>query len=140
MTDPFKLQRFVDAQNPVFDEVRAELREGLKQGHWMWFVFPQLKGLGRTWMADHYGISSKAEAEAYLADPVLGPRLIECTRLVNLVEGRTPEEIFGGVDTLKFRSSMTLFAHVAGEGSPFAEALRKYFGGQPDPLTIERLG
>jgi uncharacterized protein (DUF1810 family) len=140
MADPFNLQRFVDAQNPVFDEVRAELREGSKQGHWMWFVFPQLKGLGRTWMADHYGISSKAEAEAYLDHPVLGPRLVECTLLVNLVEGRTPEEIFGGVDTLKLRSSMTLFAHVAGEDSPFADALRKYFGGQPDPLTIERLG
>jgi uncharacterized protein (DUF1810 family) len=140
VTDSFNLQRFVDAQNPVFDEVRTELREGFKQGHWMWFVFPQLKGLGRTWVADHYGISSKAEAEAYLGHPVLGPRLVECTRLVNLVGGRTPEEIFGGVDTLKFRSSMTLFARVAGDDSPFAEALRRYFGGQPDRLTIERLG
>ena len=140
MTDPFHLQRFVDAQNPVFDQALAELGEGLKQGHWMWFVFPQLKGLGRTWMADHYGISSKAEAAAYLAHPILGPRLMECTRLVNLVEGRTPEEIFGGVDTLKFRSSMTLFAHVAGDDSPFAEALRKYFGGRPDLVTVERLG
>jgi uncharacterized protein (DUF1810 family) len=140
VTDPFNLQRFVDAQNPVFDEVRAELREGSKQGHWMWFVFPQLKGLGRTWMADHYGISSRAEASAYLDHPTLGPRLLECTRLVNLVEGRRPEEIFGGVDTLKFRSSMTLFARVAGEDSPFADALRKYFGGQPDRVTIQRLG
>jgi uncharacterized protein (DUF1810 family) len=140
MNDPFNLQRFVDAQNPVLDEVRAELREGSKQGHWMWFVFPQLKGLGRTWMADHYGVSSKAEAEAYLDHPVLGPRLVECTRLVNLVEGRTAEEIFGGVDTLKFRSSMTLFERVAGDDSPFADALRKYFDGQPDRLTIERLG
>ena len=140
MTDPFDLQRFVDAQNPIFDEVRAELREGLKQTHWMWFVFPQLKGLGRTWMATNFGISSEAEAEAYLAHPILGPRLLECTRLVNVVDGRTPEEIFGGVDTLKFRSSMTLFARVAGDDSPFADALRKYFDGQPDPLTIERLG
>jgi uncharacterized protein (DUF1810 family) len=140
VTDPFNLDRFVDAQDPVFDEARAELREGWKQTHWMWFVFPQLKGLGRTWMANNFGISSKAEAEAYLAHPVLGPRLLECTRLVNLVQGRTPEEIFGGVDTLKFRSSMTLFAQIAGDDSPFADALRKYFGGQPDPLTIERLG
>jgi uncharacterized protein (DUF1810 family) len=90
-------------------------------------------------MANHYGISSKAEAEAYLAHPILGPRLLECTRLVNLVEGRSAEEIFGGVDTLKFRSSMTLFAHIAGKDSPFADALRKYFGGQPDRLTLERL-
>ena len=106
----------------------------------MWFVFPQLKGLGRTWMATNFGISSEAEAEAYLAHPILGPRLLECTRLVNVVDGRTPEEIFGGVDTLKFRSSMTLLARVAGDDSPFADALRKYFDGQPDPLTIERLG
>jgi uncharacterized protein (DUF1810 family) len=138
--DTFNLQRFVDAQNPVFNEVRAELREGSKQTHWMWFVFPQLRGLGRTWMANNFGISSEAEAEAYLAHPILGPRLLECTSLTNLVEGRSIEEIFGGVDTLKFRSSMTLFAHVAGDDSPFADALRKYFGGQPDPLTIERLG
>jgi uncharacterized protein (DUF1810 family) len=140
MADPFNLQRFVDAQNPVFDEVRAELGKGSKQTHRMWFVFPQLKGLGHTWMANHYGMSSEAEAQAYLAHPVLGPRLLECTRLVNLVQGRSAEEIFGGVDTLKFRSSMTLFARVAGDDSPFADALRKYFGGQPDPLTIERLG
>jgi uncharacterized protein (DUF1810 family) len=140
MSDPFDLNRFLDAQNPVFTEVRAELQLGCKAGHWMWFVFPQLKGLGHSWMAQKFGISSRAEAEAYLAHPVLGPRLIECTRLVNLVEGRSIQEIFGDVDTLKFRSSMTLFAQVAGDSGVFADALRKYFAGQADRLTLDRLG
>ena len=100
----------------------------------MWFVFPQLKGLGYSWMAHKFGISSLAEAEAYLAHPILGSRLIECTRLVNLIEGRSIEAIFGDVDTLKFRSSMTLFAQVAGDVSVFADALRKYFAGRADRL------
>ena len=139
MSDPFDLKRFVDAQAPVFDEVREELRRGSKQGHWMWFVFPQLKGLGHSAMAHRFGIASRAEAEAYLAHPVLGPRLIECARLVNLVEGRSIEAIFGDIDALKFRSSMTLFAQVAGDGSVFEDALRKYFAGQADRLTLERL-
>jgi uncharacterized protein (DUF1810 family) len=137
--DSFDLKRFLDAQNPVIEEVRAELERGSKEGHWMWFAFPQLKGLGYSWMAQKFGISSRAEAEAYLANPVLGSRLIECTRLVNLIEGRSIQEIFGDVDTLKFRSSMTLFAQVAGDGSVFAEALRKYFGGRSDRLTLDRL-
>jgi len=104
----------------------------------MWFVFPQLKGLGHSGMAQKFGISSQAEAAEYLAHPVLGPRLIECTRLVTLVEGRAIEEILGDIDTLKFRSSMTLFDQVSPD-SIFADALRKYFDGQPDRLTLDRL-
>jgi uncharacterized protein (DUF1810 family) len=139
MSDFLDLKRFLDAQNPVFEKVRAELRRGVKEGHWMWFVFPQIQGLGHSWMARKFGISSRAEAEAYLAHPILGSRLIECTGLVNLVEGRSMEQIFGDVDTMKFRSSMTLFAHVASDSGVFAEALHKYFSGQPDPLTLDRL-
>jgi len=119
--------------------VLSELRQGSKQGHWMWFIFPQLKGLGSSRMADKYGISSLAEAEAYLAHPVLGPRLVQCTRLVNSVEGPSIEQIFGSVDTLKFRSSMTLFAAVSRDASVFAEALCKYFAGRTDRLTLDRL-
>jgi uncharacterized protein (DUF1810 family) len=126
-SDPFDLQRFVDAQNPVYEQVCAELRSGLKTGHWIWFIFPQLRGLGRSYMAVKYGISSQQEAEAYLKHPVLGPRLKECTRLVNLVEGRSIDEIFGGIDTLKFRSSMTLFASAAPDKQIFKDALDKYF-------------
>jgi uncharacterized protein (DUF1810 family) len=139
MSDPFKLERFVEAQNPIFEQVLAELRRGRKESHWIWFVFPQLAGLGQSWMSRHYGISSRAEAEAYLAHPLLGPRLIECTRLVNLVEGRSIKGIFGDIDAVKFRSSMTLFAQVAGDGSVFAEALQKYYAGQADQLTLDRL-
>ena len=105
----------------------------------MWFVFPQVKGLGYSRLAYTFGIASRAEAEAYLAHPVLGARLIECTQLVNQLEGRSAEQIFGSIDALKFRSSMTLFAAVTGDGSVFADALRKYFDGQPDRLTIDRL-
>ncbi|HMF78257.1 MAG TPA: DUF1810 domain-containing protein [Bryobacteraceae bacterium] len=139
MNDPFNLERFVTAQNPVFEAVRAELQRGCKQGHWMWFIFPQLRGLGHSAMATRFGIASRAEAEAYIAHPILGPRLMECTELVNLVEGHTAKEIFGAVDALKFRSSMTLFAATAGDAAIFANALQKYFSGQPDRLTLERL-
>ena len=139
MSDPFDLNRFLEAQNPLFEEVQAELRRGCKVGHWMWFVFPQLKDLGSSQMAKKFGISSKAEAEAYLAHPILGARLTECTRLVNLVDGHSIEEIFGDVDAVKFRSSTTLFAHVAGDASVFTDALRKYFGGRPDQVTLDLL-
>ena len=139
MSDSFDLERFLGAQNPDFEDVLVELRRGCKKGHWMWFVFPQLKGLGHSRMADKFGISSRAEAAAYLAHPILGSRLIECTRLVNLVEGHSIEEIFGEIDTLKFRSSMTLFAEVTTDSSVFADALSKYFAGRPDRLTLERL-
>jgi uncharacterized protein (DUF1810 family) len=137
--DPYDLQRFVDAQNPVFEQARAELLEGRKQSHWMWFIFPQLRGLGHSPMAIKFAISSGDEAEAYLKHPVLGPRLRECTRLVNLVEGRSIKEIFGFPDDLKFRSSMTLFASVTSENQVFKDALQKYFAGDLDRLTAEQL-
>lgn len=139
MSDPFYLERFVSAQDPVFEHVRAELHSGRKGGHWMWFVFPQLRGLGSSSMASKFGISSRAEAEAYLAHPTLGPRLAACTGLVNQVEGRSIEQIFGNTDSLKFRSCMTLFAEVTSDNKIFVAALQKYFGGQADPLTVARL-
>ena len=139
MNDPFDLQRFVNAQNPMFEQVCSELRQGRKESHWMWFVFPQLQGLGHSWMADKFGISSRDEAEAYLGHSILGRRLKECTRLVNLVEGRSIDQIFGYPDNLKFRSSMTLFSCVEPDSDVFVTALQKYFGGQPDRVTLERL-
>jgi uncharacterized protein (DUF1810 family) len=139
MNDSFDLERFVDAQRSIFEKVQAELRRGRKDTHWMWFIFPQFKGLGSSGMAQKYGISSRAEAEAYLTHPVLGSRLIECTQLVTLVESRSIEEIFGDVDARKFRSSMTLFAQVAGDNRVFEDALDKYFAGRADRLTLERL-
>jgi uncharacterized protein (DUF1810 family) len=139
MNDAFDLQRFVNAQNPVFEQVCSELRRGRKEGHWMWFIFPQLEGLGHSWMASKFGISSRDEAEAYLKHSILGPRLKECTWLVNLVEGRSIEQIFGYPDNLKFRSSMTLFSSVESDNAVFVTALQKYFGGARDRLTLERL-
>jgi len=135
----FELERFVKAQDPVLEEALLELRRGRKQGHWMWFIFPQMKGLGSSAMAQQYAISSRAEAEAYLAHAILGPRLIECTQAVNAVEGRSAEEIFGHVDAMKFRSSMTLFRETA-VGGPFAHPLKKYFAGEPDARTLQLLG
>jgi uncharacterized protein (DUF1810 family) len=123
MTDPYNLQRFVDAQNPVFDEVRAELRAGRKHSNWMWFVFPQIAGLGISPMAARYAISSRAEAAAYLDHPLLGPRLRACARLATAVGGRTAGEIFGHPDDLKFHSSMTLFAHATPDNKVFADAI-----------------
>jgi uncharacterized protein (DUF1810 family) len=149
--DPFKLQRFVEAQKGVIARVCAELTAGRKESHWMWFVFPQLKGLGSSATARHYAIGSLDEARAYLAHPVLGPRLHECTELVNRIEGCTIEAIFGYPDHLKFRSCMTLFARAADaaarvsdagaahEAQTFREALQKYFAGEGDPLTLELL-
>jgi uncharacterized protein (DUF1810 family) len=134
----------VDAQDPVYQQVCTELRNGTKTGHWIWFIFPQLRGLGYSSMATKFGIASRQEAEAYLKHPVLGPRLEECTRLVNLVEGRSITQILGAIDAMKFRSSMTLFAsaapnHQIFKDRIFSDALQKYFGGDPDPLTIDRL-
>jgi len=137
--DPFNLQRFVDAQNKVIDDVRAELRSGRKTSHWIWFVFPQIEGLGASPMAAFYAIASLAEAEAFLIHPVLGARLRECAGLVNAVEGRTLKEIFGDPDAMKFRSSMTLFDLVATEDKVFNLALQKYCGGKGDPATLMRL-
>lgn len=138
MTDPFDLDRFVQAQNPVFGAVQAELARGRKQTHWMWFVFPQVAGLGFSAMSQRYAIGSRAEAEAYLAHPLLGPRLIECTRLVLAVDGRTINAILGAPDDSKFRSSMTLFGAVSDE-AVFDEALAKYFAGERDDATLEIL-
>ena len=147
MSDRYDLERFVDAQAPVYAQVCAELKQGRKRSHWMWFVFPQIKGLGSSPMAMRFAISSLEEAKAYLEHPVLGLRLRECSLMVTEVKGRTVEEIFGYPDDLKFRSSMTLFAEVAArsaeaEGSSesvFHEALEKYFGGKKDKGTLERL-
>jgi uncharacterized protein (DUF1810 family) len=139
MDDPYDLERFVDAQNQVIEQVLSELRNGRKTSHWMWFVFPQLAGLGHSSMARQFGISSKAEAEAYLSHLVLGPRLRECTRLVTSVEGRSINQILGSPDDLKFRSSMTLFAHASSDNALFKDALQKYFDGHFDPLTIKLL-
>jgi uncharacterized protein (DUF1810 family) len=139
MKDVYNLQRFVDAQAGVFESACAELRRGRKTGHWMWFIFPQLRGLGSSSMAEYYGITSLAEAKSYLDDPVLGERVIECSRLVTLIEGRTLREIFGSPDDMKFKSSMTLFAHAAPENSIFIEAINIFCGGRFDPLTLDRL-
>src|SRR5580692_3726230 len=139
MHDPHNLQRFVEAQTPVFEQVCAELRAGCKTGHWMWFVFPQISGLGHSEMARRYAIASRAEAQAYLAHPILGPNLRACTRLVNLVQERSAREIFGSPDDLKFRSSMTLFASATADNQIFKDALQKYFGGELDGLTLEKL-
>jgi uncharacterized protein (DUF1810 family) len=139
MNDPYSLQRFVEAQDPVYEEVCSELRSGRKTSHWMWFVFPQIAGLGHSFMAQEYAISSLDEAKAYLRHPVLRPRLTECTELVMRVEGKTIRQIFGSPDDLKFRSSMTLFAAASPDIAIFQQALNKYFGGEPDRLTLARL-
>jgi uncharacterized protein (DUF1810 family) len=137
--DPYDLQRFVDAQDPVLDRVRAELGRGRKMSHWMWFVFPQLAGLGSSPTAREYAISSLDEARAYLGHPVLGPRLVECAELVAAIEGRSAAQVFGYPDDVKLRSSMTLFAHAAPDTPVFAEVLDRFFDGEPDPGTLERL-
>ncbi len=139
MSDVFDFSRFVQAQEPVIAQVRDELREGAKRSHWMWFVFPQLAGLGRSATARHYALRSLSEAAAYLEHPVLGPRLVECAALANDVAGRSAFEVFGSPDDLKFRSSMTLFARVQPGAPVFQQALDTYFDGAPDPLTAERL-
>jgi uncharacterized protein (DUF1810 family) len=123
----------------VIERVLAELRAGRKTSHWMWFVFPQIQGLGHSPTAQHFAIASRAEAGIYLQHAILGPRLRECTRLVNETAGRSIEEIFGYPDYLKFRSSMTLFAHATADNQVFVDALSKYFGGEYDPLTLDRL-
>jgi uncharacterized protein (DUF1810 family) len=137
--DQFDLRRFVDAQDRVYDTVLAELRAGAKRSHWIWFVFPQLRGLGRSATAQHYGISSLREARAYLAHPVLGPRLHECTGLVAAIDGRSVDEIFGWPDNLKVRSSMTLFAHATDDSAGFRAVLDKFYDGEEDPATVELL-
>ncbi|EKS35681.1 DUF1810 domain-containing protein [Afipia clevelandensis] len=139
MGDPFDLQRFVNAQDGVYPRVVAELRAGRKQSHWMWFIFPQIEGLGFSTMAQRYAIASRAEAVAYLGHQVLGPRLRECTELVNAITGGDIHAILGSPDDMKFRSSMTLFANVTPDNADFLAALDKYYGGAFDAATLARL-
>ena len=135
----FDLQRFVDAQNPVYKRVCSELRAGQKQSCWMWFIFPQVKGLGRSPTAQTFAISSRQEAEAYAQHAVLGARLRECTQLVNALANRTVSQIFGFPDDLKFHSCMTLFAQAASDNQLFLDALKKFFAGKQDQQTLDRL-
>lgn len=137
--DSYDLERFVEAQSRAWEQVRSELRQGSKRGHWMWFIFPQMRGLGMSETSRFYGIGSREEAVDYLKDPELGPRLVECTRLVLAVKSRTAEQIFGEVDALKFHSSMTLFAEVSLRETAFAEAIEKFFDGGRDSATLELL-
>lgn len=136
---PFNLERFIAAQQPIYADVVSELRAGRKRSHWMWFIFPQLKGLGMSETARYYGLDGLDEATAYLAHAVLGQRLRECTAIVNVLHVVTALDIFGTTDTLKFRSSMTLFELVAGAGSEFSRALEQYFDGQRDERTLALL-
>jgi len=133
------LQRFVEAQDRVYESVCNELALGEKTSHWMWFIFPQLKGLGRSPIAKYYGIDSAAEALAFWQHPVLGRRLLDCTRLVLAQRNTTAHDIFGSPDDLKFKSCMTLFAQVAPQEPVFGEALARFFGGQPDQATLRLL-
>lgn len=139
MSGSFDLQRFAEAQEPVYAQVCAELRAGQKQSHWMWFVFPQLRGLGHSAMAERFAISGMEEARLYLTHPVLGARLRECVRQVLEIRGKSVEEIFGYPDHLKFRSSMTLFAQAAPEEDIFRRALERFFGGEADEKTLALL-
>lgn len=138
-SDPFELVRFVEAQDDVIDEVRAELSAGRKASHWMWYVFPQIAGLGSSIMAQGYAIRGRREAQAYLGHPVLGPRLRELTALVTSIQGKTAHDIFGSPDDLKFRSCVTLFAAIAPREAVFRQALDRFFDGQDDQKTLELL-
>jgi uncharacterized protein (DUF1810 family) len=136
MKDPYNLQRFVEAQSPVYEQIVRELKAGEKTTHWMWFIFPQIHSLGQSPIAKKYAIQSKAEASAYLEHELLGERLRECVQLTLEVEGRTASDIFGQIDRLKLRSSLTLFRAVAGEQPIFQESLGRHFEGQADSATI----
>lgn len=137
--DRYHLSRFVQAQHDVYPRALAEIRAGAKRSHWMWFIFPQLAGLGRSAMAREYAIGGADEARAYLAHPVLGPRLVECAEAALAVEGHSAPQIFGALDDMKLRSCATLFAAVSPEGSVFHRLLEKYFDGVPDERTVELL-
>jgi uncharacterized protein (DUF1810 family) len=137
---PFDLSRFVEAQRGVYDQALAELQRGRKQSHWMWFIFPQIDGLGSSTTARHYAIKSAAETKAYLGHPLLGDRLVKCCEALLNIRDKSASEIFGFPDDLKLRSCATLFSIVAGEGSVFSRVLDKYFEGKPDQRTIELLG
>ena len=136
--DPYDLERFVHAQAGDYDRAISELRAGQKQSHWMWYVFPQIEGLGQSSMSRRYSIKNVSEARAYLDHPVLGARLLECFTVVNSIEGSSAHDIFGSPDDMKFRSSATLFAYVSG-GGIFQQAVDKYFDGEQDPLTLQQL-
>ena len=139
--DPFHLQRFLDAQATTYTQAHAELAAGQKRSHWMWFIFPQIQGLGSSPMAQRFAIAGLAEARAYLTHPLLGPRLTDCTALVNATRNRTVEQIFGYPDNLKFHSSISLFAEAAPPetDSVFTTSLSQFFGGKGDPATLARL-
>jgi uncharacterized protein (DUF1810 family) len=137
--DPFNLQRFVEAQDRAYDQAHVELERGHKRNHWIWFIFPQMRGLGQSTMSDNYGIGSLGEARAYLQHPTLGPRLRECTQLVLRVEGRRLRQILGSPDDLKFCSSMTLFAEAAADPELFRQAIAKYCPDGPDHKTLDRM-
>jgi uncharacterized protein (DUF1810 family) len=141
MDDPYGLERFVAAQDDggIYQRAVAELRAGAKRGHWMWFIFPQVEGLGFSSMSQRYAIASLAEARAYLAHPVLGPRLLDCGWILAAMEGKSAAEIFGEIDAIKLRSSMTLFMTAGPDKPVFREVLEKYFAGEPDNATLERL-
>lgn len=139
MPELYDLDRFVAAQAPIYARVCDELRSGRKASHWMWFIFPQIAGLGVSATARKFAIATRAEAAAYVRHPMLGPRLMECTQLVNRIEGRSAFEIFGTPDDLKFHSSMTLFEEAASDNAVFRQALDRYFAGEPDRRTLERL-
>jgi uncharacterized protein (DUF1810 family) len=139
MHDLYNLARFLEAQNPIYPQVVSELRAASKRSHWMWFIFPQIKGLGYSPTSIRFAISSLDEAKAYIDHAVLGPRLIECTTLVNQSSGRSIHQIFGSPDDMKFHSSMTLFAHAAPDKNVFQDALQKFFAGKDDPFTVDRL-
>jgi uncharacterized protein (DUF1810 family) len=137
--DPHNLARFLTAQEPIYQQALAELNAARKSSHWMWFIFPQLAGLGRSSTAEHFAIQSKAEARAYLAHPTLGPRLIECAQALLQHDGKSATQILGSPDDLKLRSSATLFAQITQPDSPFAQLLKKYYNSQPDPKTLQLL-
>jgi len=137
MNDPYRLSRFVEAQEPVYETVLRELEHGRKESHWMWFIFPQIAGLGHSPTAQRFAISSLDEARAYLAHPLLGSRLIQCTRTVNAVRDRTAHQIFGSPDDMKLRSSMTLFREAASDPVPFTTAIDRYFDGEADQRTLD---
>ena len=136
--DPFDLERFVQAQAADYDQALSELRDGEKRSHWMWYIFPQIEGLGQSSMSHRYSIKSAGEARAYLDHPILGPRLRECAEVVNGIVGRSAHEIFGSPDDMKLRSSMTLFAQVSTD-AVFDQILRKFFNGQHDSKTLRQL-
>jgi uncharacterized protein (DUF1810 family) len=137
--DPYHLERFVEAQNPVYDQVCRELQQGLKMTHWMWFIFPQIEGLSSSAMSRRFAIASLEEAAAYLDHSVLGRRLVQCTEFVINTSGRTLKQILGPTDNMKFRSCMTLFAHTTASNKVFEDALQRYFSGRYDQLTLDRL-